>query len=47
MPYRSVPELLASPGDTAAGTTHARAALDALPPESLTLRLLMTELEES
>ncbi|MFD7916882.1 hypothetical protein ACFV30_40415 [Streptomyces sp. NPDC059752] len=31
-------------GDTAAGTAHARAAYDALPPEkhSLTLRLLMT-----
>ncbi len=36
-------------GDTAAGTAHARAALDSLPPEkhSLTLRLLMTEVEKS
>ncbi|CAM5619766.1 hypothetical protein [Streptomyces avidinii] len=32
-----------------AGTAHARTALDALPPEkhSLTLRLLMTEVEQS
>ncbi|MFD7785496.1 hypothetical protein ACFV4Q_20765 [Streptomyces nojiriensis] len=41
--------MLARSGDTAAGTAHARAALDALPPEkhSLTLRLLMTEVERS
>ncbi|MFC8375713.1 helix-turn-helix domain-containing protein [Streptomyces albidoflavus] len=34
-------------GDTAGGVAHARAALDALPPEkhSLTLRLLMSEVE--
>ncbi|MFE5495277.1 helix-turn-helix domain-containing protein [Streptomyces virginiae] len=41
--------MLARAGDTAAGTAHARAALDALPPEkhSLTLRLLMAEVEQS
>ncbi|MFE5562891.1 helix-turn-helix domain-containing protein [Streptomyces sp. NPDC056544] len=41
--------MLARSGDTAAGTAHARAALDALPQEkhSLTLRLLMTEVEQS
>ncbi|MGW3324023.1 hypothetical protein [Streptomyces virginiae] len=41
--------MLARSGDTTAGTSHARAALDALPPErhSLTLRLLMTEVERS
>ncbi|WP_030729500.1 helix-turn-helix domain-containing protein [Streptomyces sp. NRRL S-237] len=41
--------MIARSGDTAGGTAHARAALDALPPEkhSLTLRLLMTEVEQS
>ncbi|WP_327380586.1 hypothetical protein [Streptomyces sp. NBC_01207] len=41
--------MLARSGDTAAGTAHARAEQDALPPEkhSLTLRLLMTEVEQS
>ncbi|MFF8566113.1 helix-turn-helix domain-containing protein [Streptomyces albidoflavus] len=39
--------MLARSGDTAGGVTHARAALDALPPEkhSLTLRLLMGEVD--
>ncbi|MFF3089996.1 hypothetical protein ACFVRB_33915 [Streptomyces nojiriensis] len=41
--------MLARSGDLAASTGHARAALDALPPEkhSLTLRLLMKEVEQS
>ncbi|MFF3087662.1 hypothetical protein ACFVRB_21810 [Streptomyces nojiriensis] len=41
--------MLARSGDTAAGTAHARTALDAIPPQkhSLTLRLLMTEVERS
>ncbi|MFA7768257.1 helix-turn-helix domain-containing protein [Streptomyces sp. NPDC048723] len=41
--------MLARSGDVTAGTAHARAALDALPPEkhSLTLRLLMAEVEQS
>ncbi|MEW1804362.1 hypothetical protein [Streptomyces virginiae] len=41
--------MLARAGDTAGGTAHARAALEALPPEkrSLPLRLLMTEVERS
>ncbi|MFG2978241.1 hypothetical protein ACGFYY_35310 [Streptomyces sp. NPDC048331] len=41
--------MLARAGDSAAGTTHARAAPEALPPDkhSLTLRLLMTEVEQS
>jgi hypothetical protein len=41
--------MLARSGDKAGGAAYARAALDALPPEkhSLTLRLLMTEVEAS
>lgn len=39
--------MLARSGEKAGGTAHARAALDALPPEkhSLTLRLLTAEVE--
>lgn len=41
--------MLARSGDVTGGTAYARRALDALPPEkhSLTLRLLMTEVEQS
>ncbi|MFE2926028.1 helix-turn-helix domain-containing protein [Streptomyces goshikiensis] len=41
--------MLARSGDVSGGVSYARAALDALPPEkhSLTLRLLMTEVEQS
>ncbi|MFD3471550.1 helix-turn-helix domain-containing protein [Streptomyces sp. NPDC058682] len=41
--------MLARSGDVSGGTAYARGALDALPPEkhSLTLRLLMSEIEES
>ncbi|WP_272482427.1 hypothetical protein [Streptomyces sp. Sge12] len=41
--------MLTRSGDTAAGTAHARAALDALPLEKhpLTLRLLVTGVEQS
>ncbi|MFJ7593529.1 hypothetical protein ACIQZO_40435 [Streptomyces sp. NPDC097617] len=41
--------MLARSGDNTAGTTHARTALDALPPEkhALTLRLLMAEVEQA
>jgi hypothetical protein len=41
--------MLARSGDVSGGVAYARGALDALPPEkhSLTLRLLMSEIEES
>ncbi|MFE0420921.1 helix-turn-helix domain-containing protein [Streptomyces sp. NPDC058953] len=41
--------MLARAGDVPGGVSHARAALDALPPEkhSLTLRLLMSEVEQA
>ncbi|MFJ9074024.1 helix-turn-helix domain-containing protein [Streptomyces sp. NPDC102278] len=41
--------MLARSGDVSGGTAYARGALDALPPEkhSLTLRLLMSEIEDS